>query len=341
MIKNPWIKSIFLSLFFLLLFLWGCNSTAPSLNQPPTITSNPVTTATVNVPYTYDVEATDPDGDTLTYFLGEGPTGLSINPATGLITWTPSSSQVGETSVIIEVNDGQLEGTQSFVITVSEPIPGINQPPVITSSPVTVAEKNVPYTYDVEATDPDGDILTYSLALSPIGMSIDPATGLITWTPAQETDAMVTVEVTDGISTVNQDFVISFPSSPLPVLTGITVEPKTMFIPKGDTQTITSVTASYDTAADALIPLADCSYHSDDPTIATVTDGLITAVNTGSTTITVSYTEGSITKTDTIQVTVSLSVIIVYPVHNITQNKSYFAIQNALDDAKSGDSIQV
>ncbi len=37
------------------------------------------------------------------------------------------------------------------------------------------------YTYDVEAVDPDGDALNYSLTTAPLGMMIDPATGLITW----------------------------------------------------------------------------------------------------------------------------------------------------------------
>ncbi|HEU4768602.1 MAG TPA: RHS repeat-associated core domain-containing protein [Pyrinomonadaceae bacterium] len=37
------------------------------------------------------------------------------------------------------------------------------------------------YTYDVEAVDPDGDALTYSLTTLPLGMMIDATTGLITW----------------------------------------------------------------------------------------------------------------------------------------------------------------
>jgi len=93
--------------------------------------------------------------------------------------------------------------------------PPINQPPVITSTPITVAPENVPYTYNVDAIDPDGDSLTYTLALSPVGMTIDPVTGLITWNhdPWQGTDAPVTVEVTDGVDIVSQDFVIHFPST--------------------------------------------------------------------------------------------------------------------------------
>ncbi|MBI4847763.1 MAG: hypothetical protein HY808_04190 [Nitrospirae bacterium] len=37
--------------------------------------------------FTYQVKAADPDGDTLTYELKEGPDGMTINPSSGLITW--------------------------------------------------------------------------------------------------------------------------------------------------------------------------------------------------------------------------------------------------------------
>ena len=52
--------------------------------------------ATVGEPYSYDVDAVDPDGTKLFYFLIEGSEGMTIDPVTGLITWTPAESQAGE-----------------------------------------------------------------------------------------------------------------------------------------------------------------------------------------------------------------------------------------------------
>jgi hypothetical protein len=126
-----------------------------------------------------------------------------------------------------------------------------------------------------------------------------------------------------------------------PTLTVIYVSPKTMFLSVGDSQTITSVTAGYATVPFSPVPLTDCSYSSDNTGIATVSDGVITGIEDGTATVTVSYTEGGITMTDTIEVTVTSSVIVVLPVHNITQDTSYIAIQDALDDANSGDTIEV
>ena len=54
--------------------------------------------------YVYDADATDIDGDTLTYKLVEAPTGATINAATGLVNWTPQAS--GQYRFLIRVEDG-------------------------------------------------------------------------------------------------------------------------------------------------------------------------------------------------------------------------------------------
>ncbi len=94
----------------------GCLPTPP--NQTPIITSDPITTAIVGVVYTYDVEATDPDEDVLTYSLTVMPSHMAISSATGLIIWTPPAK--GDYDVTVKVSDGDLDITQPFIITVKE-----------------------------------------------------------------------------------------------------------------------------------------------------------------------------------------------------------------------------
>ena len=74
-----------------------------------------------------------------------------------------------------------------------------NRPPEITSDPIVNASAGTPYTYDVEAIDPDGDILTYSIIDGPEGMIIDSATGNVDW-PRPQFDARVDYVVSDGTS---------------------------------------------------------------------------------------------------------------------------------------------
>ena len=174
---------------------WTINVT--DTNRAPEITSAAPTSGSEADPYTYDVEATDPDGDTLTYRLTTSPAGMTIGSAAGLIAWTPDYGQAGDHAVEVLVEDGKGgRDTQSWTITVGE----ANRAPEITSAAPTSGSECDPYTYHLEASDPDGDTLSYSLTISPAGMTIDRATGLIEWTPGhdQTGDHPVEVMVEDG-----------------------------------------------------------------------------------------------------------------------------------------------
>ncbi len=73
---------------------------------------------------TFDVEATDPDGDALTYTVGELPAGASFDPATRQFSWTPDYTQAGEYTVEFTAADGDdaytLSATKTVTITVRD-----------------------------------------------------------------------------------------------------------------------------------------------------------------------------------------------------------------------------
>ncbi len=169
-------------------------------NTPPVI-GNRSLHATINVGqnYTYDLEASDLDGDPLTYTLvmnPESPTASMSND--GIVEWTPALSDVGQHNVTVYVEDGRLgKDIHSFQINV---VSSGNLPPSITSTPVTSVDVNSNYSYDVDATDPENDVLTYALTTSPIGMAIDSATGVITWLPDAAGDYSIDVSVSDGVN---------------------------------------------------------------------------------------------------------------------------------------------
>ena len=107
-----------LVLMFLLVFipLVGCHPSPAPPNEAPIITSVPITTATVGEAYIYDAEATDPDGDVLTYSLTVKPGRMTLNSSTGKIIWFPEST--GSYDVTVKISDGKKSDTQSFTITV-------------------------------------------------------------------------------------------------------------------------------------------------------------------------------------------------------------------------------
>ncbi len=171
------------------------------------------------VELTVPIEATSPSGSALTYALDQASldAGMVIDPATGVITWTPSEAQGPDNySVTVTVTDeeGRM-GTQTFTITVNE----VNRPPVLEP----IADQTVlgGDTIEIAAIGSDPDIpentLTYSLdqASLDLGMTIDPDTGIITWTPAanQPVGAYpVTVTVDDNAdpnATASQSFTLT------------------------------------------------------------------------------------------------------------------------------------
>lgn len=176
-----------------------------AVNDPPAITSSPVTTATESVAYSYQVAATDPDS-TLSYSLTTAPSGMSIG-ASGLISWTPPQALSNYTAnVTVQVTDGVTPKTQSFVITVT----AVNNAPVITGSPTTSAVEFQQYQYQVVASDPESQAITYSLTNAPSGMSISTG-GLITWTPGVgvTSSGTVTLHVNDGTNDTTQSFTVN------------------------------------------------------------------------------------------------------------------------------------
>ncbi len=182
-----------------------------------------------------------------------------------------------------------------------------NSSPVIESTPVTTAKEGAAYTYDVEATDPNEDTLTYSLTISPTGMTINSTTGVITWTPTAVESFDVTVEVSDGSKSATQSFTITVDET---LLTSIVVLPSSMTLEIGESKPITSVTAHYDNGTEANVILTDCTYESDKPGTATVSPsgtikGIASCTASTAAIITVSYTENSITKDDTVSVVVT------------------------------------
>jgi hypothetical protein len=86
-----------------------------SAGTAPAITSNPVTAGGLWQAYSYDVDAS---GDPAPSFvLTSAPAGMSIDSASGLISWTPSAA--GSFSVTVQANNLAGSANQSFTINIS------------------------------------------------------------------------------------------------------------------------------------------------------------------------------------------------------------------------------
>lgn len=166
-------------------------------NTPPRIKKVVFRDAAIRAgqPIELQIEAEDPDGDPITYayrwmrneeanVIGEG----AILPA-------GSFARGDRIGFMVTPSDGELEGIPYQGSAVEVP----NAPPVITSQPPMEFLSTV-YRYDVKAMDPDGDPLGYALESSPEGMTIDAATGRLSWpiTGVAAGGYQVSIVVTDA-----------------------------------------------------------------------------------------------------------------------------------------------
>ena len=126
--------------------------------------------------------------DKLTFSLASGsPSGLSINPATGALSWTPSEGQgPGPFPITVQVSDDgvpPLNYTEALTLTVTE----VNKPPVLNLITDKTADELTLVTFTATATDPDlpTNPLAFSLGPNaPAGAAIT-AAGVFTWTPTE------------------------------------------------------------------------------------------------------------------------------------------------------------
>ena len=158
----------------------------------------------IDMPVELALVASDANGDMLTFSATGLPPGLTIAPATGLITGTLTKTAAGIYHVTASVSDGSLTHSQSFQWTVTH----INRAPQLTTIATQTDNEGTNVTRQVHATDEDGDTLAFSTTGLPGSLTMASATGVISGALSYTTAGIypVTVVVSDGTTTVAQTF---------------------------------------------------------------------------------------------------------------------------------------
>ena len=192
-----------------------------TMGTVPVITSTAATAGVVGQAYSYDVDASGTPAPTFSLLVF--PAGMTINPASGLIAWTPGTA--GDFNVSVQALNLAGSDTQSYAIHVTEV-------PVIISTAAVAGVVGQLYSYDVNATGSPAP--TYSLLVFPAGMTINPASGLIQWTPGAAGDFNVSVQALNTAGSDTQSYAIHVTLLPqVPTL----ISPPTASLTADDTPT--------------------------------------------------------------------------------------------------------
>lgn len=222
----------------------------------PTISGTPPTTDVVGTPYSFTPTASGPSGYTLTFSISGMPAWASFSTATGQLSGTPTTANVGSfANITISVSDGVGQASLApFTITVSAPAStaSTNAPPTISGAPPTAATVGTPYSFTPSASDTDGDTLSFSVQNLPAWASFNTTTGQLSGTPATANIGSftnITISVSDGTTSASLapfTLTVSAPPNSAPTISGAPVTAATVGTPYSFTP------SASDTDGDAL-----------------------------------------------------------------------------------------
>ncbi len=163
---------------------------------PPVLTNPGPQSATESAPFSLSPVGSDPDSSPVSWAASGMPTGMTIDPSTGELAWTPGETDGGSSfSITLDLTGGGVTVSETFSLSVIEG----DQPPIVAPIPDGSTTVGSPVSQPVSGSDPDDPAvpLTWSLqGTVPAGMTIDPSSGTITYTPAAAGSSTVQVVAT-------------------------------------------------------------------------------------------------------------------------------------------------
>lgn len=190
------------------------NITITPVNDAPTAPATNSATTAEDAAVTVSIGAADVDGDALTYTAAGAANGKVTFAEGGKAIYTPNANFNGTDSFTVTVSDGKGgTATQTVNITVTP----VNDPPVVAATQTVAGTEDTPLAITVNATDVDGDVLTYTPAGASNGKVEVGLGGKLTYTPNANfngTDTF-TVTVSDGNGgTATQTVTVNIAAAP-------------------------------------------------------------------------------------------------------------------------------
>jgi hypothetical protein len=177
-------------------------------NKPPTIDGTPPTSAEIGQYYAFQPNASDRDGDVLTFSIVNKPAWAAFDTSKGFLSGFPAEADAGHTSsnITISVSDGpHTTFLAPFNITVGA---APNSPPVISGTPPAEVLAAQSYSFTPNASDPDQDVLEFSIVNRPEWASFDPSSGRLYGTPGEVHVGLyegIRITVTDNLASASSD----------------------------------------------------------------------------------------------------------------------------------------
>jgi|GEM_PF-445211 len=192
-------------------------------NQPP-VAHNTKVHGVEDQVLDFNLEATDPDGDKLTYEILSGPQNGLITGNGSELNYVPNPNFNGNDSLTFKVSDGSLESNLAEVIFVME---AVNDVPIAGTDEINGTEDEF-IIVEFKHSDPDGDELNIQITASPKNGFLWEENGMTLYFPNNHYNGKdeIRFTVTDGeLSSEEGIIMINLePTNDSPVAKELTVE---------------------------------------------------------------------------------------------------------------------
>ncbi|MEW6050860.1 MAG: tandem-95 repeat protein [Candidatus Zixiibacteriota bacterium] len=184
-------------------------------NQPPVLAAIGSRSTTEGVILSFGISATDAEGGSPTLTTGTLPSGASFvdnNNGTGTFSWVPVFNQAGVYSITFRATDDSL-AVDSEVVSITV-IDAGNQAPLLAAVGNRTTSENVLLAFGITAVDPDSTIPALTTSTLPTGATFvdnGNGSGNFSWTPSfiQAGSYPVTFYASDGVAVDSERIVIT------------------------------------------------------------------------------------------------------------------------------------
>ena len=256
----------------------------------------------------------DPEGNSLSYTVSSNNTRVATASVSGSqITITPVAA--GSVTITVTASDGELTATQTIAVAVTTGLVA-NRAPItvgaISAQTLTFGDSPIQIGVSGNFQDPDNDRLTFTVSSNALGVATVSVSGSqVTITPVAAGSATITVIASDGELTATQTIAVTVAtelvSNRVPITVGVI---------SAQTLTVGGSSIQIDVSNNFQDPDNDTLRYTVSSTalgVATVSVSgsqvTITPVGAGSATITVTASDGALSGTQTISVTVTAAPV--------------------------------
>jgi putative Ig domain-containing protein/fibronectin type III domain protein len=164
-----------------------------------------------------------------TYALLSGEPGMTLDPVSGLLQWTPTAADVGAHTISVEATNSAGSSQLDLPITVAADLPVLFVRYNPNSGGARFASAGVPL--EIQANDVSHTLSTFGLVDAPVGMTIDPNSGLIRWAPTTNDAGRTSVTIRGTNSAGSTDLTTTFETFFTASPTNIQVAGQTLLYP--------------------------------------------------------------------------------------------------------------